>query len=100
MMVGGWVSHRILHLVRMVCGWSLTSDCVCIFDSQDQLMRRFGFSRNGGNGQFNNPHGLAFDANNHLYVADHYTHRIQKFDVNGGFLLQFGKCGSGDMWIW
>jgi len=78
--------------------WGMTdhsNHCVCIFDSQDQLTRKFG-SRGDGNGQFSSPCGLAFDANNYLYVADYDNHRIQKFDIDGCYLLQFGKRGSGD----
>ena len=69
--------------------------CVCIFDSQDQLVRRFG-SKGLANGQFDSPAGLAFDANNHLYVVERYNHRVQKFDINGGYLLKFGKKGNGN----
>ena len=39
---------------------------------------------------------IAFVNENHLYVADAGNHRVQKFDVNGNYLLQFGGCGSGD----
>ncbi|XP_065893275.1 E3 ubiquitin-protein ligase TRIM71-like [Dysidea avara] len=69
--------------------------CVCIFDSQDQLVRRFG-SKGLANGQFDSPAGLAFDANNHLYVVERYNDRVQKFDINGGYLLKFGKKGNGN----
>ena len=69
--------------------------CVHIFDGQDQLVRNF--SSNGKrNGHFSNPYGLAFDANNHLYVSDRDKHRVQKFNINGGYLMQFGHQGSGN----
>ena len=70
-------------------------ECVCIFDSQNQLTRKLGSSGNG-NGQLSYPCGLAFDANNHLYVVDQGSNRVEKFDINGGYLLQFGVEGSGD----
>ena len=72
-----------------------SNHCVCIFDSQDKLNRKFG-SNGNGNYQFSSPLGIAFDANNHLYVVDNSNHRVQKFDINGGYLLQFGNRGSGD----
>ncbi|XP_065915591.1 E3 ubiquitin-protein ligase TRIM71-like [Dysidea avara] len=72
-----------------------SNHCVCIFDSQDKLNKKFE-SSGKGNGQLSYPCGLAFDANNYLYVVDIGNHRVQKFDINGGYLLQFGSTGSGD----
>jgi DNA-binding beta-propeller fold protein YncE len=42
-----------------------------------------------GPGQFNTPHSVATDAQNHIYVADRGNRRIQVFDTNGKFLRQF-----------
>jgi ABC-type Fe3+ transport system permease subunit len=44
--------------------------------------------RGVGPGQFNKPRSLVCDRNDNLYVAD-VTGRIQKFDANGRFLLQW-----------
>ncbi len=44
--------------------------------------------RGVGPGQFNKPRSLVCDRNDNLYVAD-VTGRIQKFDSNGRFLLQW-----------
>ena len=60
-----------------------------IFDSQDLLIRQFGYN-GSGNGQFSDPWGLAFDANNNLYVSEYNNNRVQKFNINGNFLLQIG----------
>jgi len=76
--------------------WAVTDDtnhCVWIFD-RDRLVRKFGCNGNS-NGEFNRPLRLTFDTNNHLYVADHDNHRVQKFDITGVYLLQFGTYGSG-----
>ena len=53
--------------------------CVYIlnFDDKDQLVRKFG-SNGSNNGQFSNPHGVAFDSHNHLCVVDNGNHRVQK----------------------
>jgi len=78
--------------------WAVSDDnysCVHIFDSHNQLIRKFG-QKGTGNGQFQNPRGLSFDVNNHLYVSEWSNHRIQKFDVNGTHLLKFGYSGSGN----
>jgi hypothetical protein len=39
-------------------------------------------------GQFNTPHSIAVDAEDHIYVADRGNRRIQVFDRDGTFLRQ------------
>ena len=53
-------------------------------------------SEGSGDGQFNNPYGIAIDANDNVYVADYNNHRIQKFDSSGNFISKWGSEGSGD----
>jgi sugar lactone lactonase YvrE len=48
------------------------------------------------NGQFVIPSGLAVDASNDVYAADMGNHRIQKFDNDTNYLLQWGSAGGGD----
>ena len=76
--------------------WAVTDDTnhlVWIFDSEDQLVRKFG-SKGTDNGKFDRPLGVAFDSINHLYVTDYGNHRVQKFDITGTYLLQFSKPGN------
>jgi len=58
------------------------------YDLNGKLVRKWG-SHGSGEGQFDNPVGLAFDDHNYLYVADEYNYRIQKFDTAGHFQLSF-----------
>ena len=45
-----------------------------------------------GNGEFNNPRGIAFDKiRNKLYICDSSNHRIQVFNTDGKFLHSFGN---------
>ena len=67
--------------------------CVYIFDSRDQMVRKFG-SNGNGNGQFTYPTGVAFDADNHLYVVDNNNNRVQKLSDSGEYILQFNNCDS------
>ncbi|XP_065907247.1 E3 ubiquitin-protein ligase TRIM71-like [Dysidea avara] len=72
-----------------------TKHCVCLFDNQDLLVRKFG-SKGSNDKQFYHPCGVAFENKDHLYVADRDNHRIQKFDISGNYLLMFGGKGSKD----
>ena len=53
-------------------------------------------SRGPGDGQFEQPWGVAVDSSGNVYVADKINHRIQKFDSSGNFLLKWGSEGTGD----
>jgi tripartite motif-containing protein 71 len=48
----------------------------------------------GGHGQFGPIGGLATDAAGYVYVVDSSHNRIEKFDANGNFVLQWGHSGS------
>lgn len=45
-------------------------------------------------GTFNEPWGIAVDTQGNVYVADTWNYRIQKFDGQGKFLLQWGTGGQ------
>lgn len=78
----------------MVRIWAVTDEdnnCVWILD---QPARKIG-SYGDGNGEFNRPLGVAFDANDHLYVTDYTNQRVQKFDFSGKYLLQLDMHQSG-----
>jgi tripartite motif-containing protein 71 len=51
-------------------------------------------SYGGGHGQFGPIGGLATDAAGYVYVVDSSHNRIEKFDSNGAFVLQWGHKGS------
>ena len=65
-------------------------NCVYIFNSEDQLVRKLG-TYGSDSGQFIHPAGVAFDNVDHLYVADYNNQRVQKFTTEGKYLLQFGN---------
>ena len=65
-----------------------TSHCVYLYDGEDHLVRKIG-TRGYNSGQFDGLTGVTFDDDDHLYITDDY--RIQKFTIDGDYLLQIGK---------
>ncbi len=76
--------------------WSTTgNNRIQKFDGDGGYLTQWG-GYGSGNGQFNNPVGVAVDGDGNVYVADTSNHRIQKFDGNGTYLTQWGSNGSGN----
>jgi len=48
-----------------------------------------------GDGQFQNPTGVAVDSSSRIYAADKGNNRIQVFNSSGTFITKFGTFGSG-----
>jgi hypothetical protein len=48
-----------------------------------------------GDGQFNQPMGIAVDKAGYVYVSDFWNHRIEKFTSNGEFVTAWGSYGTG-----
>ncbi|OHD65507.1 MAG: hypothetical protein A2176_14045 [Spirochaetes bacterium RBG_13_51_14] len=69
------------------------ADRIYILDKRGSVLSRIGAS-GGGGGQFHGPEGLSFDSTGRLYVVDSGNSRVQKFDENGAFILEFGKKGE------
>lgn len=65
------------------------------FDPQGNYLIQFG-SSGIGDGQFNQPTGIAIDATGNVYVTDAGSGRVEKFDANGNYLSQFGSYGTGN----
>jgi len=54
------------------------------------------FGRKGtGQGEFNEPWGIAIAQDGSIFVADTWNHRIQKFTVQGQFITQWGGYEAG-----
>jgi len=54
-----------------------------------------------GDGQFQEPWGIAVAEDGRVYVADTWNHRVQVFDSDGSFLTKWGMFGetSTDGWM-
>ena len=77
------------------------SNRISIHQSNGTEIDEFG-SFGTANGQFKQPHGIAFhygndrtsEADDRLYVVNTNNHRVDVFNVSGTFLFKFGSKGS------
>jgi DNA-binding beta-propeller fold protein YncE len=61
---------------------------IVVFDRSGKYLREFG-KKGTGPGEFDQPHGLAFDSKGRLFVADRSNNRIQILDADGRFLEEW-----------
>ena len=64
--------------------------CVSVFDPSGEKFLYFG-TYGSGQGQFDNPCGVAVDYEGNILVADRHNCRIQKFTAEGQFLAAIGE---------
>jgi len=65
------------------------------FNGHGKYLATIGSAGNG-DGQFNDPEGIAIDSDGNIYVADSGNNRVEKFNEDGVYQSQFGSAGSGD----
>ena len=70
-------------------------------DQQGQVLNEWGSYGDGvsapaGDGNFNEPWGVAVGPDGSVYVTDTWNHRIQKFTADGRFLKAWGTFGQGE----
>jgi RHS repeat-associated protein len=76
---------------------SVTTTASGIVLSNPSYMEKSGeFATKGsGNGQLNNPSGIATDSSGNVWVADTANNRVEKFSAAGAFVAAYGTLGSG-----
>jgi len=70
----------------------MTNARIVKFDRTGKFIKAWG-TPGSGQGQFNEPHGLAMDSQGRLFVADRGNSRIQIFDQEGKFLVEWKQFG-------
>lgn len=70
---------------------------IVVYDLAGKFIHSWG-SKGYGKGQVQNPHGLAFDKEGRLLVADRDNGRIQLFDKDGKYLDEWHNSELGRPW--
>ncbi len=65
------------------------------YEHHGAFLVEFG-SPGSGQGEFNEPLGIAIDSIGNIYVSDSINDRIQRFTGAGSFVLEWGSLGSGE----
>ena len=69
-----------------------TNARIAKFSKDGTLLKAWG-RKGSGPGEFNVPHRLAMDSSGRLFVADRSNNRIQVFDQDGKFLVEWKQFG-------
>ncbi|NQT19313.1 MAG: hypothetical protein HQ592_06385 [Planctomycetes bacterium] len=65
-----------------------------VYDKKTRKLKRTLGARGVEPGEYNYPSNFALDSDGHILVSDMLNFRVQKIDVTGTPLLQFGKAGD------
>lgn len=79
---------------------------ILVYDTKGKRIQQWG-THGKGPGEFDTPHGIAFDGKNTIYVADRGNNRVQRFDLQGRYLGEWNQVGkpyslkfiNGALWI-
>ncbi len=65
--------------------------------SQDgKFISQWAATAGSGDGQFQRPSSIDFDAKGNIYITGINNHRVQKFDSSGKFITKWGARGESD----
>jgi DNA-binding beta-propeller fold protein YncE len=67
---------------------------ISVFDKTGKFVRVIG-KTGSGPGEFRTPHGLVWDSQNRLIVADRHNHRVQVLTKDGKFIAEYPEFSRG-----
>ena len=62
--------------------------CIKKYSSEGDFLLEWG-SKGNGQGEFDEPRGLAVDSQDNIYVVDNFNKRVQKFTKDGEYILEW-----------
>ena len=74
--------------------YTVTPDSIYKFTNAGILIKSWG-GAGSGNGQFNGAQDIAIGLDGSIFISDVINHRVQKFDANGNYLLQWNSHETG-----
>jgi DNA-binding beta-propeller fold protein YncE len=80
--------NKELTMMILIFGAAYGINNVAVQDSHT-LVISLG-THGSGDGEFNEPHSIAFDSHDNMYITDEKNHRVQKFTSNGTFVTKWG----------
>jgi DNA-binding beta-propeller fold protein YncE len=69
-----------------------SNDRIVKFSKDGKFIKAWG-KHGKAAGEFDTPHGIALDADGHVYVADRVNNRVQVFDADGKLLHEWKQFG-------
>jgi DNA-binding beta-propeller fold protein YncE len=88
-----------LHAIAVDGGYVYVADAyhdrIMKFTTEGVYVTEWG-SFGSGNGQMDEPDGIAIGPDHSVYVADYENHRVQKFTSAGAYLTQWGDYDLGN----
>lgn len=74
--------------------YTVSQDSIYKFTHSGILIKSWGGS-GSGDGQFNGAQDIAIGLDGSIFISDVINHRVQKFDANGNYLLQWNSHETG-----
>ena len=72
------------------------SGCIGVYNIDGEKIKSFGFY-GSSRGKLQHPSGIAFTFDNHILIADEFSHQIHMFTLENRFVKSVGQEGNGPL---
>jgi RHS repeat-associated protein len=95
---GRWLKVLVTAINASGATMATTTNSGIVLSNPSYMEKSGEFATKGsGNGQLNNPSGIATDGSGNVWVADTANNRVEKFSAAGAFIAAYGTLGSGPL---